>query len=244
MKLEIFFEKFDQFADAPDAVAKMRELVLESAIRKGKLVSYSDAADETPVSSLIGALAHGADDRAKNGSRTRRLGHRGRGERNPFKRRFHLVGHWDDAYLQISPGGRTRLDKTRTVTLGATIRQSEVDSVSESGRQAELAKVEDGLPFIAKPRHRVSPAMRRTMHWFYDNGLKVPRGDPRFKVARGESRLDLCRRWKRWAEPIGIADRDICFGNKLYANSEVQEGNSSPIHLLRLSSADSLRSSE
>ena len=29
MKLETFFEKFDQFADAPDAVAKMRELVLQ-----------------------------------------------------------------------------------------------------------------------------------------------------------------------------------------------------------------------
>ena len=29
MKLETFFEKFDQFADAPDAVEKMRELVLE-----------------------------------------------------------------------------------------------------------------------------------------------------------------------------------------------------------------------
>jgi len=28
MKLETFFDKFDQFADAPNAVAKMRELVL------------------------------------------------------------------------------------------------------------------------------------------------------------------------------------------------------------------------
>ena len=37
MKLETFFEKFDQFADAPDAVAKMRELVLELAVT-GKLV--------------------------------------------------------------------------------------------------------------------------------------------------------------------------------------------------------------
>jgi type I restriction enzyme S subunit len=36
MKLETFFEKFDQFADAPDAVAKMRELVLDLAV-KGKL---------------------------------------------------------------------------------------------------------------------------------------------------------------------------------------------------------------
>ena len=37
MKLETFFEKFDQFADAPDAVAKMRELVLQLAVQ-GKLV--------------------------------------------------------------------------------------------------------------------------------------------------------------------------------------------------------------
>jgi len=37
MKLGTFFEKFDLFADAPDAVAKMREMVLELAVR-GKLV--------------------------------------------------------------------------------------------------------------------------------------------------------------------------------------------------------------
>ncbi|MEN9676375.1 MAG: hypothetical protein RIS76_2271 [Verrucomicrobiota bacterium] len=36
MTLETFFEKFDQFADTPDAVAKMRELVLELAAT-GKL---------------------------------------------------------------------------------------------------------------------------------------------------------------------------------------------------------------
>jgi hypothetical protein len=29
MRLETFFEKFDLFADAPNAVAKLRELVLE-----------------------------------------------------------------------------------------------------------------------------------------------------------------------------------------------------------------------
>ena len=44
MKLETFFEKFDQFADAPNAVAKMRELVLELAVQ-GKLVDQN-ASDE------------------------------------------------------------------------------------------------------------------------------------------------------------------------------------------------------
>ena len=34
MKLETFFEKFDLFADAPNAVAKMRELVLQLAVQR------------------------------------------------------------------------------------------------------------------------------------------------------------------------------------------------------------------
>lgn len=45
MKLETFFEKFDQFADAPDAVSNMRELVLEFAVQ-GRLVPQVSS-DET-----------------------------------------------------------------------------------------------------------------------------------------------------------------------------------------------------
>ncbi len=45
MTIETFFEKFDQFADAPDAVAKMRELVLQLAVQ-GKLVRQ-DPGDES-----------------------------------------------------------------------------------------------------------------------------------------------------------------------------------------------------
>lgn len=50
MRLERFFEKFELFAGAPNAVAKMRELVLELAVQ-GKLVSQ-DSADEPALSSL------------------------------------------------------------------------------------------------------------------------------------------------------------------------------------------------
>lgn len=50
MKLETFFEKFDQFADAPNAVAKMRELVLTLAVQ-GKLVSQ-DPNDEPAIPDL------------------------------------------------------------------------------------------------------------------------------------------------------------------------------------------------
>lgn len=44
MRLETFFEKFDQFAEAPNAVAKMRELVLHLAMQ-GKLVNQLEAED-------------------------------------------------------------------------------------------------------------------------------------------------------------------------------------------------------
>ncbi len=52
MKLETFFEKFDQFADAPDAVAKMRELVLQLAVQ-GKLVPFDADGEEQTVGDHI-----------------------------------------------------------------------------------------------------------------------------------------------------------------------------------------------
>ena len=50
MKLERFFEKFELFAEAPDAVARMREVVLELAVR-GKLVPQDSR--EEPASAQL-----------------------------------------------------------------------------------------------------------------------------------------------------------------------------------------------
>lgn len=50
MKLETVFEKFDLFVDAPNAVAKMRELVLSLAVQ-GKLVPQDP--EDDPASNLI-----------------------------------------------------------------------------------------------------------------------------------------------------------------------------------------------
>lgn len=44
MRLETFFEKFELFADAPNAIDKVRELILQLAVQ-GKLVSQ-DPKDE------------------------------------------------------------------------------------------------------------------------------------------------------------------------------------------------------
>lgn len=53
MTLETFFEKFDQLADSSNAVARMRELILQLAAH-GKLVEQSS--DDEPASALVGRI--------------------------------------------------------------------------------------------------------------------------------------------------------------------------------------------
>ena len=62
MTLDTFFKKFDQFADAPDAVAKMRELVLELAVQ-GKLVDQKKG-DGNAVQ-LLAEISRERDARAE-----------------------------------------------------------------------------------------------------------------------------------------------------------------------------------
>lgn len=57
--LQTFFEKFDQFADAPNAVAKMRKLVLQLAVT-GRLVAQNK--QDEPASTLLDSTS---DERAK-----------------------------------------------------------------------------------------------------------------------------------------------------------------------------------
>jgi type I restriction enzyme, S subunit len=181
MKLETFFEKFEMFADAPNAVAKMRELILESAIR-GKLVPRN-VTDE-PASELLKRIASV--------------------QAGQVRKQAVLPPVGDDSYLQIPSGWVwTRLGNTGRIFNG--------DSVSESGK-AELAKVEDGLPFIATKDVGYGRAAL-----VYDNGLKVPLRDPRFKVARANAVL-ICAEGGSAGRKIGVTNCDVCFGNKLYAN--------------------------
>lgn len=186
MKLETFFDKFEIFADAPDAVVKMREVILESAIR-GKLVPQLSS--EKPASELLKNLAVA--------------------ELQESRKHAPLAPVGDDVYLDLPSGWAwTRLGLTGRIFNG--------DSVSESGK-AELAKVEHGLPFIATKDVGYG---RDPLN--YENGLKVSLHDSRFKVARANAVL-ICAEGGSAGRKVGITDRDICFGNKLYAN-EVREG--------------------
>jgi type I restriction enzyme S subunit len=65
MTLETFFETFDQFAEAPNAVAKMRELILQLAAH-GKLVEHSH--NDEPASVLLARI-----EKHLQGLRSRKL---------------------------------------------------------------------------------------------------------------------------------------------------------------------------
>lgn len=59
MEIKTFFEKFDQFADTPDAVKKMRELVLDLAAT-GRLLQCKGEWDTRPLKSLATKIGSGA----------------------------------------------------------------------------------------------------------------------------------------------------------------------------------------
>jgi type I restriction enzyme S subunit len=73
MTREEFFKKFEAFADAPDAVASMRELVLELAIR-GRLVRQDDA--EEPAAKQLERIAVMKANGGRVRTRSRRIGSR------------------------------------------------------------------------------------------------------------------------------------------------------------------------
>lgn len=80
MTLETFFRKFNQFADAPNAVAKLRELVLELAVR-GRLVPQ-DAREES---------AHALLERVTSTAKSRG---RGKGEADDVGGPFSIPETW------------------------------------------------------------------------------------------------------------------------------------------------------
>lgn len=84
------------------------------------------------------------------------------------------------------------------------------NSVSDVERSV-LSRVKDGYPFIAtKDVGYGSEPLQ------YENGLKVPFSNESYKVAHKEA-VFICAEGGSAGKKCGITDRDVCFGNKLYA---------------------------
>ncbi|MEX6627634.1 restriction endonuclease subunit S [Tenacibaculum salmonis] len=65
----------------------------------------------------------------------------------------------------------------------------------------------------------------------YDNGVKIPFDEPRFKIAHKNTVL-ICSEGGSAGKKCGITIEDICFGNKLYALE--QYGNIETVYILSI----------
>ena len=101
--------------------------------------------------------------------------------------------------------------------LGVTGKIFNGNSINENEKLEKFSNLSVGLPFIATKDVGYGDSSLN-----YQNGILIPYDQAGFKVAHAGS-VVICSEGGSAGKKIGIADRDICFGNKLLAN-EVHDG--------------------
>lgn len=168
-------------------IKKLRELILELAVR-GKLVPQ-DANDE-PASVLLERIAAEKAQLVKEGilKKPKALPEIGEDEKQ-----FELPVGWV----------LSRLGSIGNIFNG--------NSVNARLKEDKYTGLSEGLPFIAT---------KDVGYGFetldYKNGVLIPFDEPKFKVAQKNSVL-ICAEGGSAGRKCGIAQQDICFGNKLFA---------------------------
>ena len=187
MNPETFFDNFGMLADVPDGVSKLRGLILQLAAQ-GKLVPQ-DPNDE-PAAVLLGKIKAEKERLVKEGK-----------IRKPKK----LPGISEDEILFDLPicWEWSRLNDFGTIFNGNSV---------NSHKKTIYSKVKEGMPYIA-----TKDVGYGSLDIRYDNGIKIPFGEEKFKVAHANSIL-ICSEGGSAGKKIGLTDRDICFGNKLFTN--------------------------
>lgn len=97
------------------------------------------------------------------------------------------------------------------VRLGAIGNIFNGNSINASEKESKYAGVE-GLPYIATKDvgYGFDPLD-------YDNGICIPPDEEKFRIAHQGAVL-ICAEGGSAGKKCGLTDRDICFGNKLFAN--------------------------
>ena len=168
-------------------IKKLRELILELAVR-GKLVPQ-DPNDE-PASELLKRIAVEKAELIKQGKIKKQ---KPLPEISEDEKPFELPMGWE------------------WVRLGTIANIFNGNSISSTDKEKKYSDC-DGMPFIAT---------KDIGYGFeepdYDNGISIPYGTAKFKVAAKGSVL-ICAEGGSAGKKCGVTQQDICFGNKLFAN--------------------------
>ena len=181
-------------------INKLRELIFELAIR-GKLVAPE--VTDIPVNDLLVTIEEEKAQLVKS---------------KEIKKPKKLpVIQNDEVPFDVPEGWQW----VRLGVLGNIFNGNSVNAKLKEEKYTGLAQ---GLPFIAT---------KDVSYGFdeldYDNGFLIPHGEPKFKVAKAGAVL-VCAEGGSAGKKCGITDKDICFGNKLFANQLY--GNISPRYIL------------
>lgn len=98
---------------------------------------------------------------------------------------------------------RVRLDDAVEILTGTSVNAAE--------KELRYAGLSEGLPYVATKDVALNTGVID-----YDNGVRIPVGEPGFKVAPSGSVL-VCAEGGSAGKKVGLTDRPVCFGNKLYA---------------------------
>jgi len=100
------------------------------------------------------------------------------------------------------------------------------NSVNKSEKATKYEGLETGYPYLGTKdiNYGFEPLN-------YDNGVRIPFDEPKFKIAHKNTAL-ICSEGGSAGKKCGITTKDICFGNKLYALE--QYGNIEPVFILSI----------
>ena len=173
-------------AGAPNGIKKLRELILELAVR-GKLVPQ-DPNDE-PANELLKRIA---EEKARMVAKGKIKKPKQQNEINPEETPFELPAGWV----------WQRLGSVANIFNG--------NSINATEKESKFTGVA-GRPYIATKDvgYGLSPLN-------YENGVRIPDDEVAFRIAHAGAVL-LCAEGGSAGKKCGITDRDIFFGNKLFA---------------------------
>ncbi|MGM8871269.1 restriction endonuclease subunit S [Psychrobacter sp. 2Y5] len=169
-------------------ITKLRELILELAVR-GKLVPQD--ADDEPASALLDKIAVEKAQLIK--------------EKVIKKTKPSPLISNNEKAFELPQGWQwVRLNEVLNIFNG--------NSINARLKESKYSNVTNGLPYIGTKDVGYGFEILN-----YDNGISIPYEEPKFKVAKAGSVL-ICAEGGSAGKKCGITNRDICFGNKLYAN--------------------------
>ena len=168
-------------------IKKLRELILQLAVQ-GKLVPQ-DSNDE-PASELLKKIEAEKNLLIK--------------EKKIKKQKPLPIMSTDEMSFKVP----NNWEWIRLGTLGNIFNGN---SVSVSKKEALYTNIVSGLAFIA-----TKDVDYGWKSLDYDNGISIPKGEEKFKVAHKGAVL-ICAEGGSAGKKCGITNQDICFGNKLFA---------------------------